>query len=1237
MAGRHAQRILGLGLLASLMASILGFFAPREMLVEFGNVTGIAALHGEEEEDEDGLRPDSPGEWARFRKWQQADEKGVVAPNGAVVAMGRRKALARAGTLAGLGKGMQQAAIAGVTPGAGSGSWTWIGPGNIGGRTRAIVIDPSNPSRMLLGSAGGGIWSSANGGASWTAVADFLGSLAVSALALSPASPAVVYAGTGEGFYNCDSLRGAGIFKSSDGGTTWGQLAATNPALNSDWLHVNRIAVHPTNPRIILAATGGVSAGVRCSDAPSSAGGLYRSSDGGASWTKVFSTAGVVDVRFQPTLGTNAIISVRLGFYDYAIYYSNDTGSSWTLSNLGSGSGGRKEIAYSGTAAYVSVDNSTSGTSGQVWSSVNGGATWVLKGTPNHLNGQGWYANAIWADPTNAQHLIVGGLDLWRSLNGGTSWTRISDWTATPNSAHADHHVIVSSPGYGTSDRTLYFGNDGGIYKTADIQAVTSPTIGWTSLNNGLGVTQFYDGAGQMISGTTPLIVGGTQDNGSLFYLNNGTTQWERYFGGDGGFSAVDVSTPAMTRAYGEYVYLMLHRADGLDKRFAGGSYTTRSIYAGIGDAGNPAASLFIAPFALDPNNPGIMYAGGASLWRTTNVTDSNPTWAAVAASGSIISQIAVADGSSSTVWFGTTKGAMFASTTATPAFTSRSTGLPSRMVLSILIDRRTPSTVYAGFGGYAGGNLYRTTNAGASWTNIHGNLPAVPIYSIVGHPTKPSFLYVGTEVGVFASEDGGATWSTTNDGPANVAVVKLFWLNNTTLVAATHGRGMFTATIPESTAILTVAKAGNGTGTVASTPAGINCGATCSASFVVSASVTLSASPASGSVFVGWSGACSGTGACTVPMATAQNVTANFALQTFPLTVSRAGNGSGTVASMPAGISCGASCVSSFVAAASVVLTASPAAGSVFAGWSGACSGTGACIVSMTAAQNVTASFTLQIFPLTVSRGGNGSGTVTSTPAGISCGSTCTVGLVANSQVTLAAAPAAGSVFAGWSGACSGMGACTVSMTAAQNVTASFSLPVVVYGLTITTVGAGTVSSSPAGLNCTAACTASFPSGSTLVLTATPASGYVFAGWSGACTGTGACSLAMTSAKAVEARFTAVPPSTVSLLQNGAALTRLAGSANSMQMFAIDVPAGARNLVVASSGGTGNADLYVRYGQRPVVGLAQDCVPLRAASTETCQFSTPGKGTYFIMLRGASAFAAVSLSATYSTSNSKR
>jgi uncharacterized repeat protein (TIGR02543 family) len=329
----------------------------------------------------------------------------------------------------------------------------------------------------------------------------------------------------------------------------------------------------------------------------------------------------------------------------------------------------------------------------------------------------------------------------------------------------------------------------------------------------------------------------------------------------------------------------------------------------------------------------------------------------------------------------------------------------------------------------------------------------------------------------------------------------------------------------PPGTFALSVAKAGTGTGTVTSSPAGINCGATCTASFTSGASVTLTPAAATGSTFAGWSGACTGTGACTVSMTAARSVTATFnsSATTFALTVTNAGTGTGTVTSSPAGISCGATCSANFASGTSVTLTAVAASGSTFAGWSGACTGTGTCTTSMTAARAVTATFNgATSFSLAVTRAGTGTGTVTSSPAGISCGTTCTANFASGTSVTLTAAAASGSTFAGWSGACTGTSTCTTSMTAARNVTATFNTAASTFAATVTLAGtgSGTVTSSPAGISCGATCSASYASGTSVTLTAAAASGSTFAGWSGACTGTGTCALSMTAARAVTATF---------------------------------------------------------------------------------------------------------------------
>ncbi len=357
------------------------------------------------------------------------------------------------------------------------------------------------------------------------------------------------------------------------------------------------------------------------------------------------------------------------------------------------------------------------------------------------------------------------------------------------------------------------------------------------------------------------------------------------------------------------------------------------------------------------------------------------------------------------------------------------------------------------------------------------------------------------------------------------------------TLSAATTVVANFTASTNNFT--LTVTKAGTGTGTVTSAPTGINCGATCSASFASGTAITLTATPATGSTFTGWGAPCSGTGTCIVTIAAATTVTATFAPTTnnFTLTVTKAGTGTGTVTSTPTGINCGATCSASFASGTQITLTATPATGSTFTGWSGAgCAGTGTCAVTITAATTVTATFTQSAnnFTLTVTKSGTGTGTVTSTPTGINCGATCSASFASGTAITLTAAPATGSTFTGWTaGPCEGTGACTVTITAATTVTATFTQSTNNFTLSVveTGTGTGTVTSSPAGINCGATCSASFASGTQITLTAQPAESSTFAGWSGAgCSGTSTCSVTLTAAQTVTATFNSTTTSPVTI-----------------------------------------------------------------------------------------------------------
>lgn len=338
----------------------------------------------------------------------------------------------------------------------------------------------------------------------------------------------------------------------------------------------------------------------------------------------------------------------------------------------------------------------------------------------------------------------------------------------------------------------------------------------------------------------------------------------------------------------------------------------------------------------------------------------------------------------------------------------------------------------------------------------------------------------------------------------------------------------------------LTVNKTGTGSGTVTSSPAGINCGATCSASFAQGTTVTLTAAPASGSVFAGWSGGgCSGTGTCTVTMSAAQSVTATFntaPASTFNLTVNKSGTGSGTITSNPSGINCGTTCSAPFNAGTVVTLSAAAASGSTFAGWSGACTGTGNCTITMSAAQTVTAAFnlaqsfgTLNLQVSGLPSGNSATLTITG-PSGFSQQRTIMTGtgqslsdVVTGTYTVTAPSVVVNGTTHNPNPASQNVTVTTGSATASVNYTQA---PAASFALTVNKggTGSGTVSSSPAGINCGATCSATFSSGASVILSPVADAASTFAGWSGACTGTGTCSVTMDAAKTATATFNTTP-----------------------------------------------------------------------------------------------------------------
>ena len=705
------------------------------------------------EEEEEKRKQDQPDQAIKWRLESMVDETGTI-PEGAEMRAWIHARQMPIEPQAWPSDHLNQTdSIAGVNPT----GWQWLGPGNIGGRVRSIIVHPSDPQTLWVGSVSGGIWKSTNGGASWSALDDFMTNLAVTTMVIDPTNPNVIYAGTGEGFGNQDSIRGAGVFKTTNGGTTWTQLPST---ATSSWFSVNRLSISPVDNQIILAGT---------------SLGIWRSTDGGNTWTNC-STTRTLDINFHPIDGSKAIASGT----GSGAQYSNDGGLTW---NQATGiSGLRVEVAYARSNPAIVYAGVESG-SGQVYKSTDGGQSYSLVSTPNHLNTQGWYDNALWVDPTNPNNVVIGGINLFRSSNGGSNFSQFAN-------IHSDQHIIVEAPGFdGSTNKTVYFGNDGGIYRTTDINAASVVT---TELNNNLGITQFYGGAGNHTSGR---IIGGTQDNGTLRYTGN-TETWNFMNGGDGGWSASDPTDP--NYFYGEFQWLQIHRSSN-------GGTSSQTIYSGITDAVASAGTTnFISPFILDPNNANVLLAGGANLWRTTNAKGVVPLgWTIIKPTvGSNISAITVAKGNSDIVWVGHNNGSVYVSTDGTaavPTWTqvdNNAPGLPDgRRATRITVDPTNANRVYVTFGGFTSGNVWRSDNAGASWTNITNNLPAAPVRSIVVWQDNPNYLYVGTEVGVFASANGGLSWSPSNDGPTNCSVDELFWMGNT-LVAATHGRGMFSINI---------------------------------------------------------------------------------------------------------------------------------------------------------------------------------------------------------------------------------------------------------------------------------------------------------------------------------------------------------------------------------------------------------------------------------------------------------
>lgn len=718
-----------------------------------------------------------PAEAFAWRRLAWRDGNGQIDPNGYRRAVAQR--IANAATMNGSAR----------EGGGLSLSWTHRGPGNVGGRTRSLLIDPADRNKMLAGSVGGGLWRTVNGGVTWSAVSDRLDCLAIGSLAADPNNFNTQFAGTGEGQFNGDALGGLGIYRSKDRGLTWTLLPSTT-SFNT----VNRIAVSPTNGNVILASL--------------RYGGLVRSTDGGNTWNTVRWAQGSFDVQFHPTDGNRAVAQIidYDGGWFHAAMVSNDGGMTWIEA---SGLGriydflGRIDLAYA-PSSPTTVYATTGQGNGEIWRSTDGGASYALRTATGIRSGANWYACPIWVSPTDPNLVVVGGTHVYRSTDGGTSMARISDGYLLTEQAHPDIHDFIQDPGYnGTTNRKLFVVTDGGVFRTDDITTTRMSSTTWTSLNVGYDTTQFYGAAGH---GPTGKVVGGTQDNGTLkTEVGNNTAVLT--FGGDGGWCAIDSTNPNYT--YGEYVYLYLHRSTN-------GGESADWMYSGLSDAGSTAN--FIAPFILDPNAPERLWAGGNRLWRTNDARATPPTWSATTGGNAAnISAIAVQPGNSNVVWYGCNDGQIFRTSNAlapSPTWTAVDNNggtnpLPNSYITRLVFDPLSPSRVYVCLGGWDTANIRVSTNNGSTWADVTGagasGLPDAPVRGLAVDPSLSGYLYAGTEVGFFASTDGGQTWSSRDTGPANVSVDEVTFMSGSRkLLLATHGRGMWTAEVSANVGLVT-------------------------------------------------------------------------------------------------------------------------------------------------------------------------------------------------------------------------------------------------------------------------------------------------------------------------------------------------------------------------------------------------------------------------------------------------
>lgn len=660
-----------------------------------------------------------------------------------------------------------------------SSNWQLAGPTNIEGRITTLAINPINQNIVYAGTANGGIWKSTNFCQSWISVFDNQNTSSVGAIAIDPLNPEIIYCGTGE----ANSLRsyypGTGIFKSTNGGLSWALLGLTES------YSFGNIAVNPLNPQEIYAAALG---SLRRKN---NQRGIFKSTNGGVNWINSLfhsDSVGAVDVAINqqnPSILFAAMWErqrredyIKYGGPMTALYRTTNSGLTWSVVTGGFPSNdptlGRIsiDISRSNPQIIYALTANANGNSRGLYKSTDGGNTWTLiNSSVAQSSNFAWFNRICKVHPSDPNIVYCGGLNMERSTNGGINFSQAV-------STHVDQHAVAfsySNPSY------VVIGNDGGVDYSSN---------GGTTWNfsNSLPITQFY--AGEIDPSNPNVILGGTQDNGTVRTLSGSINDWNMINGGDGFYCLVDYSNSQRVYASSQYGALV---------RSTNGGNSFIAATSGL----DLTYTNWMTPFVMDKNNPLTLYCGTYKIHKTTNGMQS---WTAISpdlTNGHIqllgtITTVDVSRSNPNVIYCGTDDANVWVTTNGGNNWIKINQGLPYRWITRVTVHPDSANVCYVTLSGYkvdsTGAHIFRTTNYGNNWTPINSNLPDAPINDVIIDPLDHRILYIATDIAVMFTTNLGNTWQVLGSGfPANVPCHDLTLHNpSRTLIVWTHGRSAF-------------------------------------------------------------------------------------------------------------------------------------------------------------------------------------------------------------------------------------------------------------------------------------------------------------------------------------------------------------------------------------------------------------------------------------------------------------